>query len=244
MRDVFGPDQADAAKHTADDQQPAEQEYQGHGCKIRVDQRDYAGDHEKDALEQIPGRITLDRLAHGLAHSGRRLCHCHRHLTVLPKEQSESNCLEVVEYSNDARKRACLGLCPLRHGARLIPGQGPDTTTSTSRKCAALCASGGGGADGAARHKWQRVRPRRDAVAGRTLLRGRERERSWQPSAAWIGRDWQRRRRTKFPQRHCGDRFPSSVCSSLKQTRSNRTQTPSLEHLVIVYFTSPLPRAA
>src|SRR4029450_13964515 len=85
MRDVFGPDQADAAKHAADDEQPADQEDQPHRSQIRVDQRDYAGDYEKDALEQIPSRITLDRLAHGLAHGGRRLCHCHRHLTVLPK---------------------------------------------------------------------------------------------------------------------------------------------------------------
>ena len=50
---------------------------------------------------------------------------------------------------------------------------------------------------------------------GDTLLRGRERDRSWQPSAAWIGRDWQRRRRTKFPQRRCGDRFHCVLHKSL-----------------------------
>jgi len=53
---------------------------------------------------------------------------------------------------------------------------------------------------------------------GDTLLRGRERDRSWQPSAAWIGRDWQRRRRTKFPQRRCGDR--SFISLLLAQTNA------------------------
>ena len=90
MRDVLGPDQADALQHAADDEDPAEQKDQGHGSDVGPDQRHHAGNHQQHAFEQIPGRITLDRLAHGLAHGGRRLCHCHRHLSFLQSCSNQS----------------------------------------------------------------------------------------------------------------------------------------------------------
>ncbi len=80
---VAGADQADALQHAADDQDPGQQVDDGDRGDERIDQGEKAGDHQQDALNQIPERITLHCLAHGLAQHRGSFVQGYRHENAL-----------------------------------------------------------------------------------------------------------------------------------------------------------------
>jgi hypothetical protein len=70
MGHMAGADQPDGLHRAADNQHPGEQIDQGDRGEQGVDEGEHARDHHQDSLQQVPKRITLDRLAHSLAQGG------------------------------------------------------------------------------------------------------------------------------------------------------------------------------
>jgi len=68
MRHITRVYQADTLHHPAENQEPAEENYNGDRRHEWIDQRKDSANHHQGALNQIPQRMPSDRLPHRLAH--------------------------------------------------------------------------------------------------------------------------------------------------------------------------------